>query len=309
MSERPMIQRPTIQRLTAAALLLSCLALPALAADRNAAKKKFMEGYRLYKEKPAAAAKKIEEALKLDPTYDQARTFLGWLYNVQMGDAAKALPHYDYLIERAEDRKVKAEAYSEKANIVYTTKKDAKAAVKLYNAAYKTYRLWRYADRASNLLLHEGLKDEALTQAERAEVSINKLIDRLETATEKETDAKRKAAGEARLAGEQKNRFKVRVHVATCLLANGKGGEAESLLKELDLDKAPTRALYNVAMLYGEQGKTEKAAAALTGYLKTFGTAAGRNMLREFIRTEPSFKAMKDSKAFKPLVTDEPEDA
>ena len=268
-------------------------------ADREAAQDRLVEAYRLLREDPWAAERAAKAALAIDPAFDKAHSFLGWLYNVQLGKPKKALVHYDYLVAKAADPRARADAMSQKGSLLFTEQKDAKGALALYEKAYVLTESWRYADMASNLLLHVDQPLEAEAWARNALALLEPRAAATPSARDVRGLERRTAAREALV--------KVKLQVATCRRIAGGADAAAALLE--GLGEIPPSARYNEALYRAACGEADAALGALRAYLANFKTAAGRNQLRVFIREEPCFKALLSRPGFKELITEEPQGA
>lgn len=252
------------------------------------------------------SAKKSEtlalEALKLYPDYEQARSFLGWLYNVKLGENEKALEQYDYLIRNSKNKKVKADALANKGSLIFITKRDAEAAIELYKAAYSVYRVWDYADKAANLCFHINKVKRSKHNAEMAHKSIQRLASKLKKKIEA-TNGTQQEEYETRLEQLQPNITKVKLQLATCHLYMGNKAEAAKIIT--GNEEFPRSVKYNLALYRAVRGEKQGVLNSLTDFMITRKTAKARNLLRVFIREEPVFKRYLESKSFKKLLTDE----
>lgn len=273
------------------------------AEDKKAARAKLGQAYKVFRKEPKVAAALAEEAVKLAPSYQQARLFLAWLYNVSLGELDKAVIHYDWLIKNAKERKVKAEAMAEKGSIIYVLENDAKKTIKLYNEAYAMFRNWNYRDKASNLAIHINRIDSALVWGEQAMVGLKAVIDRAH-ASKKLTEAQKKQ----KLAQLDESLIKVKLQVATCHILKKNVKEADRLMK--GVTEFGINHQYNLALYRAAQGNKDETFKALDTFVKNRKSVKARNQSRDFIETEPLFKPfVKDDAKFKALVKREKEKA
>lgn len=296
-------QRVKIFVFSAVCLVALSHGSPAFAEDKKAARAKLGQAYKVFRKEPKTAAALAEEAIKLAPSYQQARLFLAWLYNVSLGELEKAVVQYDWLIKNAKERKVKAEAMAEKGSIVYVLENDAKKTIKLYNEAYALFRNWNYRDKASNLAIHINRVDSALLWAEQAMVGLKAVIDRAH-ASKTLTEAQKKQ----KLAQLDESLVKVKLQVATCHLLKKNQKEADRVMK--GVTKFGINHQYNLALYRAAQGNKEETLKALQNFVKNRTSIKARNQSRDFIETEPLFKPFVESDAkFKALVKREKEKA
>ncbi|MDF1663335.1 MAG: hypothetical protein P1V97_16300 [Planctomycetota bacterium] len=253
-------------------------------------------------------AKKSEtlalEALKLYPDYEQARSFLGWLYNVKLGENEKALEQYEYLIRNSKNKKVKADALANKGSLIFITKRDGETAIELYKAAYSVYRVWDYADKAANLCFHIEKVKRSMHNAKLAEKSILRLASKLKKKVDA-TNGTQKEEYEKRLEQLQTNIVKVKLQLATCHLYMGDKAAAAKVIT--GNEEFPRAVKYNLALYRAVRGEKQGVVNSLSDFMLTRKTAKARNLLRVFIREEPVFKRYLEGKAFKKLITDEKE--
>lgn len=242
------------------------------------------------------------EALKLYPSYEQARSFLGWLYNVKLGENEKALEQYDYLIRNSKNKKVKADALANKGSLIFITKRDGEAAIELYKAAYSIYRVWDYADKAANLCFHIGKVKRSLHNARMAHKSIARLASKLQKKIDA-TNGTQKEEYEKRLEQLKPNIVKVKLQLATCHLYRGDKAAAAKVIT--GNEEFPRGVKYNLALYRAVQNKSQGVVNSLADFMVTRKTPKARNLLRVFIREEPVFKKYLKTKAFQKLITDE----
>lgn len=296
-------QRVKIVVFSAVCLIALSHGSPAFAEDKKGARAKLGQAYKVFRKEPKTAAALAEEAIKLAPSYQQARLFLAWLYNVSLGELEKAVVQYDWLIKNAKERKVKAEAMAEKGSIVYVLENDAKKTIKLYNEAYALFRNWNYRDKASNLAIHINRVDSALLWAEQAMVGLKAVIDRAH-ASKTLTEAQKKQ----KLAQLDESLVKVKLQVATCHLLKKNQKEADRVMK--GVTKFGINHQYNLALYRAAQGNKEETLKALQNFVKNRTSVKARNQSRDFIETEPLFKPFVESDAkFKEMVKREKEKA
>lgn len=284
--------------LTLALLLLA--APPALAQDRKAAKAKLAEAYKVYKTDPAKAADLTEAAVSLDAEYFSARQFLGWLYEIQLGESAKALAQHEYIAEHASQRKMKATALAKVAALTYVVHRDGDKAIATYNKAYKLYRFWQYKDHASNLALHLDKVEAAAALADEALKSLIGAIDRV--SSQANLDPKTKAK---QLAGYRAALTKVKLQVATCALLKNDEKRARGLMA--GIESFGPNDQYNLALYRSAQKDADGARGALDAYMATRPTAKARNAVRKFVRNEPLFKQFHSRPDFAKFIQDEAE--
>lgn len=240
------------------------------------------------------------EALEIYPDYEQARTFLGWLYNVRLGDYDKAMEQYDYLIRKTKNRKIRADALANKATLTFIAKRDFEAAIELYKTAGNVLRSWRYADQASNLHFHISNFDKAEHNARLALKRLEGYIKRTEKNRAVKPEMRRQ-----RLESAKVNLIKVKVHLAACCAANGKDAESKKLIESCD--EFPRAVKYNLALLRAVQKSRTGVINCLVDYMKTRDTPKARNLLRKFILEEPVFRKWHQDKDFKKITKNEPE--
>lgn len=280
--------------------LIAAPAAPALAQDRAAAKRKLAEAYRVYKADPAKAAELTEAAVGLDANYFSARQFLGWLYEIQLGESAKALGQHEYIAEHAKIRKMKATALAKVAALTYVVHRDGDKAIATYNKAYKLYRFWQYKDHASNLALHLNKVDAAAALADEALKSLTGAIDRVSSQENLKPELKAKQLADYRAA-----LTKVKLQVATCALLQKDEKRAKLLMAGV-ADFGPNDQ-YNLALYHAAGQNLAGVRAALDQYMSTRPTAKARNAVRDFVRSEPLFKPFLGRPDFEKFTKDEAE--
>lgn len=284
---------------TLAAALSLTLSSPLLAQDaqtKKRARKKLAEAYGQAQKQPRKAEALALESLKILPKYEQARQFLGWLYNVVLAENKKAIAQYDALIKETKSRMVKADALANKASLIYTESHDSKKTIALYTEAYKlsaskvsglAFHDWQHADKISNLYIHLNQADKALEWSEKALQDVNRRIQ----ASEKQAQ-KGGRAGQAakRWLPQAKATFKVKVQVqlATCQLVQGQADAAKKTLASIK--SFPKSIGYNMALLRAAQKNKAETLAQLKEFMKSRQTPHARNLLRDFVEEEPLFK-------------------
>jgi tetratricopeptide (TPR) repeat protein len=272
--------------------------------DKTLAIKKLREAYGIADKDASKAEVLALAALKLYPDYEQVRSFLGWLYNVKLGENKKAMAHYDHLIRNSKNKKIKADALANKGSLLFIETRNGETGIELYKAAYGVYRLWEYADKASNLCMHINKVKRAHHNAKLAHNSIMRLVKRLEKVIAATDDAA-KEEYEKKLELLEPNVTKVKLQLASCLILMNKKDEAAKIIT--GDEEFPRSVKYNLAIYRGVRGEKEGVINCLTDFMATRKTAKARNLLRDFIKEEPIFKQYLERKRFAKLVEKEKE--
>lgn len=302
------------------ALTSVAAAAPARADDAEA-QRLLREAYDHWKdETPERCVELTEQALAAEPTTSFVRAqvllFLGSVHQVKTGKLEASLACYDEVTTLlAEDgsepaRRLLAQALVRKANIVYAEQDDHEGALELFRRAQEATPLATTADMASQLCYRVGRG--ASDRAERArwlELALTLADEAVGTARAGRAGPGGRGDGGGRSAEFQRRwraalvRFELqRVIVLEALERKDEAAAAWTAIDPADLDE---NAHYQLAILHAVRGDVPKAADALRQAMQTRPTAATRNQLRKYVRTEPDFAGAVGLDDWRDLVTDE----
>lgn len=306
----------------AALVVIMALALPALApspalADDGEAQRLLREAYDHWKdESPDRCLALAEEALAAGPESPFVRAqvllFLGSLHQVKTGKLEAAVACYDEVATLLEAdgtdpaRRLRAQALVRKANIVYAEQDDHEAALELFRRAQEVLPLASTADMASQLCYRVGRG--ATDPAERGrwlELALTLADEAIGTA--RSGGGPRREGGGSPDGQRRRKAFLARFELQRVVVLEGLGRKDEAAAAWADIDAADLdeNAHYQLAILHAVRGDLGKAAAALKQAMATRPTAATRNQLRKYVRTEPDFAGGLALDDWRELVTDE----
>ncbi|MCO5166363.1 MAG: hypothetical protein M9894_08365 [Planctomycetes bacterium] len=304
------------------ALAIASTAAPALADDTEAQRLLAQAYERWRDDTPDRCLELAEQALAAPPSTPLVRgqvlLFLGSLHQVKTGRLDDALACYDEVEALLQDdpgepaRRLRVQALTRKANIIYAEKDDHAAAIELYRQAQEVLHLASTADTASQLCYRVGRGaadpaerarwlDMALTLAQEAVDSVEQVRAR------RDGQQGGRQGGEGARGGARRGAFaaKFRVQLVLVLEALERKEEAAAVWAEVAPDDLDDNAQYQLALLRALRGDLDGAAEALRRSMATRPTASTRNQLRKYVRTEPDFQAALEREGWQDLVKDE----
>lgn len=308
-----------MRTMLALALLAAAAALPARADDVEAQRLLAQAYERWRDDTPDRCLELAEQALAAPPSTPLVRAqvllFLGSLHQVKTGRLDDALAAYDEVEALlAPDggepaRRLRVQALTRKANIIYAEKDDHEAAIELYRQAQEVLHLASTADTASQLCYRVGRgaadPDERTRWLEMSLTLASEAVDSLSQVRARPGGRGGDEGGGR--GGPRRGAFaaKFRVQLTLVLEALGRKDEAAAVWAEVKPDDLDDNAQYQLALLRALRGDLDGAAEALRRSMATRPTAATRNQLRKYVRTEPDFRPALALEGWRDLVTDE----
>lgn len=293
--------------------------LPVARADDAEAQRLLREAYDRWKdETPDRCLALAEQALAAEPTTGLVRAqvllFLGSLHQVKTGRLEDALACYDELSALLKGdssdpaRRLLAQALVRQANIVYAEHDDHEQALELLRQAQEALPLASTADMASQLCyrLGRGASDPA-ERARWLELALTLANEAIGMAQARPGARPGDDGGRGEEGQRRRKTFVARFRLQLTLVLEGLGREDEAAAAWAEVDEADLdeNAHYQRALLHAVRGDLEQAGASLRAALATRPTAATRNQLRKFVRTEPDLSAGLGREDWRALVTDE----